>query len=94
MTGCAVADVFDLVDQHPRTSRSDTGRYWRTAVEGRTFGYVWEPTGTVGHQQTLAELAFEAADRTRRADRTPRRQAAPLGCPCLRSAESPPGKGQ
>lgn len=55
MTGCAVVDVFELLDQLPDVARSDNGRYWRLAVSAQTFGYVWEPTGTVGLKQTLAE---------------------------------------
>ncbi len=53
--GCVVADVVDLVDQLPEVVRSDNGRYWRITVSDRTFGYLWEPTGTVGLKQTIAE---------------------------------------
>ena len=63
MTGCTVADVFELVDQLPEVSRSDNGRYWRMAVTDRTFGYVWEPTGTVGLKQTIAEQLALVAER-------------------------------
>jgi hypothetical protein len=63
VNGCNIADVFELVDQLPRTSRSDNGRYWRLAVDSRTFGYVWEPTGTVGLKQTLAEQLALVAER-------------------------------
>ena len=55
MAGCDTSDVFALVDQLPSTRRSDHERYWRLAVEGRTFGYVWEPTQTVGLKQTVSE---------------------------------------
>ena len=55
MTGCTIQDVFELVDQLPEVTRADNGRYWRMAVGERTFGYVWEPTGTVGLKQTLSE---------------------------------------
>src|SRR4051794_13757136 len=44
VTGCSVADFFDLADQLPEVTRSDNGRYWRIAVSGHTFGYLWEPT--------------------------------------------------
>ncbi|MDO3395348.1 MmcQ/YjbR family DNA-binding protein [Nocardioides sp. SOB44] len=49
------ADVAELVDQLPGTARSDRGRYVKLSVAGRTFGYVWEPTVTVGLKQTIAE---------------------------------------
>ena len=55
MTGCSIADFFDLADQLPEVSREDTGRWWRIAVTGQTFGYLWEPTRTVGLKQTIAE---------------------------------------
>ena len=55
MTGCDIADFFALVDQLPEVTRSDNGRYWRMTVSDRTFGYLWEPTRTVGLKQTLAE---------------------------------------
>jgi hypothetical protein len=55
VTGCSIADFFDLADQLPEVSREDTGRWWRIAVTGQTFGYLWEPTRTVGLKQTIAE---------------------------------------
>ena len=55
MTGCDIGDFFELADQLPEVTRSDNGRYWRIAVGARTFGYLWEPTGTVGLKQTIAE---------------------------------------
>ena len=62
MTGCTIADVFELADQLPEVVRSDNGRYWRITVGEKTFGYVWEPTGTVGLKQTIAaQLALVAA---------------------------------
>jgi len=61
--GCTVADAFELVDQLPEVSRSDNGRYWRLAVAEHTFGYVWEPTGTVGLKQTVAEQLALVAER-------------------------------
>jgi hypothetical protein len=59
----APADVLELVDQLPEVTRTDTGRYWRLAVEGRTFGYLWEPTRTVGLKQTIAEQLALVAER-------------------------------
>ena len=63
MTGCTMEDVFELVDQLPDVTRSDNGRYWRMAVGDRTFGYVWEPTATVGLKQTIAEQLALVAER-------------------------------
>ena len=63
MTGCAIADFFDLADQLPEVTRADNGRYWRLEVTGRTFGYLWEPTQTVGLKQILAEQLALVAER-------------------------------
>lgn len=63
MLGCSIADVVDLVDQLPEVTRSDNGRYWRIAVSDRTFGYLWEPTRTVGLKQTIAEQLALVAER-------------------------------
>lgn len=53
--GCRIADFLELVDQLPDTERHDHDRYWRFEVVGRTFGYLWEPTRTVGLKQTIPE---------------------------------------
>ncbi len=63
MTGCTVRDVFDLLDQLPEATREDRGRYWRAAVRDHTFGYVWEPTRTVGLKQTIAEQLALVSER-------------------------------
>lgn len=63
MSGCGIADAFALVDQLPGVTRSDNGRWWRLAVADRTFGYLWEPTGTVGLKQTIAEQRALIAER-------------------------------
>lgn len=63
MSGCTTKDVFELVDQLPEVTRADNGRYWRMAAGERTFGYVWEPTATVGLKQTLAEQLALVAER-------------------------------
>ena len=41
----------------------DRGRYWRVAVNGQTFGYLWEPTRTVGLKQTISEQLALVAER-------------------------------
>lgn len=63
MTGCTITDFFELADQLPEVTRIDTGRYWRIAVSDRTFGYLWEPTRTVGLKQTISEQLALVAER-------------------------------
>jgi hypothetical protein len=63
VTGCGITDFFELCDQLPDVSRSDNGRYWRVAVSDKTFGYLWEPTRTVGLKQTIAEQLALVAER-------------------------------
>ena len=55
MAGCSIRDFFDLADQLPEVTRVDRGRYWRIEVSNQTFGYLWEPTRTVGLKQTILE---------------------------------------
>ena len=55
MSGCTIADFFELTDQLPEVTRDDNGRYWRVAVRSQTCGYLWEPTRTVGLKLTIAE---------------------------------------
>ncbi len=63
MTGCAIEDFFELVDQLPGVSREDRGPYWRIVVTDRTFAYLWEPTRTVGLKQTISEQLALVAER-------------------------------
>jgi hypothetical protein len=63
VSGCTIADFFALADQLPEVAREDSGRYWRVAVAGRTFGYLWEPTRTVGLKQTIPEQLALVAER-------------------------------
>jgi hypothetical protein len=63
VTGCTIADFFELADQLPEVTRSDKGRYWRIAVSDQTYGYLWEPTRTVGLKQTVAEQLALVAER-------------------------------
>jgi hypothetical protein len=63
VTGCTIADFFDLADQLPDVARADNGRYWRIEVGSHTFGYLWEPTGTVGLKQTIPEQLALVAER-------------------------------
>jgi hypothetical protein len=63
VTGCSIADFFDLAGQLPEVTRTDNGRYWRLEVSSRTFGYLWEPTRTVGLKQTILEQLALVAER-------------------------------
>jgi hypothetical protein len=63
VTGCTITDFFELADQLPEVTRIDTGRYWRVSVADRTFGYLWEPTRTVGLKQTISEQLALVAER-------------------------------
>lgn len=63
MSGCEPPDFFALVDQLPGVTRDDNGRHWRVAVSGHTFGYLWEPTQTVGLKQTISEQLALVAER-------------------------------
>jgi len=58
-----MTDFFDLADQLPEVTRVDNGRYWRIEVGHRTFGYLWEPTRTVGLKQTIPEQLALVAER-------------------------------
>jgi hypothetical protein len=63
VSGCSIEDFFDLADQLPDVARTDNDRYWRIAVSNQTFGYLWEPTRTVGLKQTIPEQLALVAER-------------------------------
>ena len=63
VTGCSITDFFELAHQLPDVTRVDSGRYWRLSVGDRTFGYLWEPTRTVGLKQTISEQLALVAER-------------------------------
>ena len=58
-----IADVLDLVRQLEEVHLTERSRYTRLEVAGRTFGYLWQPTRTVGLKQTLAEQAALVGER-------------------------------
>lgn len=60
---CLTGDARDLIGQLEDVSVNEYDRYTKLEVSGRTFGYLWEPTGTVGLKQTLAEQAALVAER-------------------------------
>jgi hypothetical protein len=58
-----IADLLELVEQLPGVSRVDHDRYSKFDVSSRTFGFLWEPTRTVGLKQTLVEQLSLVAER-------------------------------
>jgi hypothetical protein len=58
-----IADLLDLLGQLEEVTQTDFDRYWKLEVSGRAFGYLWEPTRTVGLKQTLAEQAALVGER-------------------------------
>jgi hypothetical protein len=60
---CDTDVARDLIGQLEEVSMNEYDRYTQLAVSGRTFGYLWEPTSTVGLKQTLAEQAALVAER-------------------------------
>ncbi len=59
----SIADFLDLVGQLEEVELTDHGRYSKLEVAGRTFGYLWQPTRTVGLKQTLTEQAALVGER-------------------------------
>ena len=59
----AIEDFLDLVRQLDDVKALQHARYTRFQVQGRTFGYLWEPTRTVGLKQTLVEQAALVGER-------------------------------
>ena len=58
-----IADFLDLVGQLEDVVQSDHGRYLKFEVSGRTIGYLWPATRTVGLKQTIAEQQALVAER-------------------------------
>jgi hypothetical protein len=58
-----IEDFLELVQQLDEVHETDLDRYSRLEVAGRTFGYLWRPTRTVGLKQTLAEQAALVGER-------------------------------
>jgi hypothetical protein len=59
----AIEDFLELVQQLDEVRETDHDRYSKFEVAGRTFGYLWRPTRTVGLKQTLAEQAALVGER-------------------------------
>ncbi len=60
---CDIPDARELVGQLDAVTVTELDRYSKFDVEGRTFGYLWEPTATVGLKQTIAEQVALVAER-------------------------------
>jgi hypothetical protein len=58
-----ITEFLDLVGQLEEVGIVEHSRYSKFEVRGRTFGYLWEPTRTVGLKQTLAEQVALVAER-------------------------------
>jgi hypothetical protein len=52
---CESGDFLELVDQLEDVAQHDRDHYLKFEVGGRTFGYLWPRTSTVGLKQTIAE---------------------------------------
>ena len=58
-----IADFLELVGQLEEVLLTEYSRYTKLEVSARTFGYLWQPTRTVGLKQTLAEQAALVGER-------------------------------
>jgi hypothetical protein len=58
-----IAEYLQLVRQLDDVQAVEHTRYTSFQVSGRTFGYLWQPTRTVGLKQTLAEQAALVGER-------------------------------
>jgi hypothetical protein len=52
---CDILDGRELVSQLDGATAVELQHYTKLEVAGRTFGYLWEPTVTMGLRQTIAE---------------------------------------
>ena len=60
---CVIADFLELVHQLEDVTQHDRERWSAFDVHGRTFGYLWPRTSTVGLKQTLSEQLALVAER-------------------------------
>ena len=60
---CDIGDARELVSQLGDATMVELLHYTKLEVEGRTFGYLWEPTCTIGLRQTIAEQQALVAER-------------------------------
>ncbi|MGO4255124.1 MmcQ/YjbR family DNA-binding protein [Marmoricola sp. RAF53] len=52
---CVIRDFLELVEQLPGLTQRDRDKWISYDVAGRTFGYLWPATATVGLKQTITE---------------------------------------
>jgi hypothetical protein len=60
---CDIVDGRDLARQLDGVTTVELLHYTKLEVAGRTFGYLWEPTCTMGLRQTIAEQRALVAER-------------------------------
>src|SRR3954452_9209052 len=60
---CDIGAGRDLARQLDGAGLVELLHYTKLEVEGRTFGYLWEPTCTIGLRQTIAEQQALVAER-------------------------------
>jgi hypothetical protein len=60
---CTIADFLALVAQLDEVGQRDREKWSAFDVAGRTFGYLWPRTATVGLKQTIAEQLALVAER-------------------------------
>ncbi|MCW2758303.1 MAG: hypothetical protein JWO46_2049 [Nocardioidaceae bacterium] len=60
---CVIADVLELVDQLEDVRATEQSSWTKFEASGRTFGYLWPRTSTVGLKQTLAEQLALVSER-------------------------------
>lgn len=61
--GVVIEDFLRLAESLPDVQSRDTENWMSFLVHGRTFGYLWPRTETVGLKQTLAEQAALVGER-------------------------------
>lgn len=59
----AISEFLQLVGQLDEVEVLPHSRYAELQVAGKTFGYLWEPTRTVGLKQTRSEQAALVGER-------------------------------
>lgn len=60
---CTIPDFLELIEQLPDVTGRDRDKWVAYDVAGRTFGYLWPATRTVGLKQTIVEQLALVAER-------------------------------
>ena len=60
---CEIADFVELVHRLDDVTQHDQGAMVGLDVGGKTFGYLWPRTRTVGLEQTISEQLALVAER-------------------------------